>query len=415
MRQTVLQRQSRARLLIFRARPVCVITCWRQILCVSLLLVVAVGLPGVALGEDAARAEKELKQLRFRISQLEKQLARSRARESSIVAELGKVEKKLGGIKRELRETNLRQQKAEKNLAELRNRRAEEFRGLEVLRERMISQLRTAYALGRQEHLKIWLSQEDPAAAGRMLTYHQYLTRDRAARMDAVREQLGRLAGTETEIDREARELSAVYARQKEEMAALRETKAKRSKVLQELRTGIRSQDTRLAQAQDDKKRLEKLIRDLRMVLEAVPQSGVVHTGFGKLKRKLPWPVKGKLAASYGQRRTIGNGNLKWRGVFIETGAGAGVHAVSRGRVAFSDWLRGFGLLLILDHGDGYMSLYGYNQALYKSVGEWAEAGEVIATAGDSGGGDRTGLYFELRHRGKTINPLKWCAGEPKA
>jgi len=379
------------------------------------MLVVWAGLPAGAMAEDAARAEKELKQLRSKIARLEKQLARSRARETSLGADLGKVEKKLGTINRELRETALRQQEAEKNLAALHKRRAQEYSELTALRERMLSQLRAAYALGRQEHLKIWLSQEDPAAAGRVLTYHQYLTRERAARMDAVRDQLDRLARTEIEIDRESRELSAAQARHKEDMAALRASSTKRNKVLQELRADIRSQDKRLAQFQGNEKRLEKLIRDLQAALADVPQSGMAHTEFGKLKRKLPWPVKGKLAASYGQRRTVGNGNLKWRGVFIETGAGADVRAVSHGRVAFSDWLRGFGLLLIIDHGDGYMSLYGHNQALYKSVGEWAGAGEVIATAGDSGGGERRGLYFELRHRGKTINPLKWCAGKPKA
>lgn len=388
---------------------------WQRYLCMSLVLSVWILVPVGVAAEDAARAEKELKQLRTRILHLEKQLARGRARESSLAAELGKIEKKLSSITRELRATARRSQDTEQNLAKLRAQREDEFRQLAVLRERMLGQLRAAYALGRRETLKIWLNQEDPASVGRVLTYHRYLTKDRMQRMDAVREQLGQLARTEAEIDRQTHELSTMHARQTAEMEALRKTRAERAGVLHKLRADIRDQSGRLTEFQNNEKRLEKLIRELQLALADVPRSGAPHTEFGKLKRKLPWPVKGTLAHRYGQQRSVGNGNLKWRGVFIETGDGADVHAVSRGRVAFSDWLRGFGLLLILDHGDGYMSLYGHNQALYKSVGEWAEAGEVIATAGDSGGGERTGLYFELRHRGKTINPLKWCAGKPKA
>jgi len=134
---------------------------------------------------------------------------------------------------------------------------------------------------------------------------------------------------------------------------------------------------------------------------------------FAKLKRKLPWPVAGKLAAGFGDRREVGD--LRWRGAFIAASANRDVRAVAHGRVVFADWLRGFGLLIIVDHGDEYMTLYGHNQALYKAVGERVAPGDVVASVGDTGGMDRSGVYFELRHKGEPQNPQNWCAGTPDA
>jgi septal ring factor EnvC (AmiA/AmiB activator) len=363
--------------------------------------------------EDADTLQKELTQVRSRIEAVQKKLADDRARESSLAEHLQKVEKQIGKVNSALRDTETRVRQTEKTLQDLRTRQAQQSRELALLGEQMSQQIRAAYALGRQERLKLWLSQEDPAAVGRVLVYHQYLTRARAARIDAVTEQLARLAETEAAIAEETRQLGALRSRSAAELAALRERQAERRRVLDRLRTDIRGQDSELANHKKNERRLEQLVSELQAALDDIPRSSVPHTAFDKLRNKLPWPVKGRLTARYGERRSVGN--LTWRGVFIETAGGTDVRAVSHGRVAFADWLRGFGLLLIIDHGDGYMSLYGHNQALYKAVGEWVETGDVVAAAGDSGGMDRTGLYFELRHRGQTVNPLKWCAGSPKA
>jgi septal ring factor EnvC (AmiA/AmiB activator) len=363
--------------------------------------------------EDADTLQKELTQVRSRIEAVQKKLADDRARESALAEHLQKVEKQIGKVNSALRDTETRVRQTEKTLQDLRTRQAQQSRELALLGEQMSQQIRAAYALGRQERLKLWLSQEDPAAVGRVLVYHQYLTRARAARIDAVTEQLARLAETEAAIAEETRQLGALRSRSAAELAALRERQAERRRVLDRLRTDIRGQDSELANHKKNERRLEQLVSELQAALDDIPRSSVPHTAFDKLRNKLPWPVKGRLTARYGERRSVGN--LTWRGVFIETAGGTDVRAVSHGRVAFADWLRGFGLLLIIDHGDGYMSLYGHNQALYKAVGEWVETGDVVAAAGDSGGMDRTGLYFELRHRGQTVNPLKWCAGTPKA
>jgi septal ring factor EnvC (AmiA/AmiB activator) len=386
---------------------------WLRRVVPAIVALACVGLVFRVAAEDADTVQKELAQVRSRIEALQQRLAHDRARESSLAEQLQRVEKQIGEANRVLRDTDARVQRAEKTLKDLRARQAQQNRELALLGEQLSQQIRAAYALGRQERLKLWLSQEDPAAVGRVLVYHQYLTRARAARIDAVTEQLARLAETEAAIAEETRQLGALRSRRAGELAGLRERQSERRRVLERLRADIRGQDSELANFKRNERRLEQLVRELQAALDDISPSGIPHTAFDTLKNRLPWPVKGRLTARYGERRSVGN--LTWRGVFIETAGGTDVRAISHGRVAFADWLRGFGLLLIIDHGEGYMSLYGHNQALYKAVGEWVEPGDVIAAAGDSGGMDETGLYFELRHRGRTMNPLKWCVGTPKA
>jgi septal ring factor EnvC (AmiA/AmiB activator) len=147
-------------------------------------------------------------------------------------------------------------------------------------------------------------------------------------------------------------------------------------------------------------------------MLVDIPAEADGQQPFHSRKGKLRWPARGRLAQRFGAPRS---GGLRWRGVMIEAQEGGEVRAVSQGRIAFSDWMRGFGLLLIIDHGDGYMSLYGHNQTLYKEVGEWVDTGEVVALLGASGGRTESGLYFEMRHKGRPINPVHWCAGKPAA
>ena len=386
---------------------------WLRWVMPAIAALACAGLLLPASAEDADKVQKELADVRSRIATLQQKLSHDRARESSLAKRLREVEEQIGEASRALRDTDMRVQQAEGTLDDLRIRQAQQKHELTQLTRQMAQQIRAAYALGRQERLKLWLSQEDPATVGRVLVYHQYLTRARAARIDAVSGQLARVAETQADIAEETHQLSALRDRRANELAALRERESERRRVLERLRTDIRGQDGELANQKKNAQRLEQLIKELQAAFDDIPRSAVPHTAFDKLKSKLPWPVKGKLSARYGERRSLGN--LTWRGVFIETSGGSDVRAVSHGRVAFAEWLRGFGLLLIIDHGDGYMSLYGHNQALYKAVGEWVEAGDVVAAAGDSGGMDRTGLYFELRHRGQTMNPLKWCAGTPKA
>jgi septal ring factor EnvC (AmiA/AmiB activator) len=185
-----------------------------------------------------------------------------------------------------------------------------------------------------------------------------------------------------------------------------------RRQVIVQLQSQMQSRATQLGTLEQDQQRLQKLVQSLTLALQEIPQDDTQYTSLRQLKGKLRWPVVGRITRSFGAKEA--QGSLQARGVQIATQTGVDVRAIARGRVAFSDWLRGFGLLLIIDHGEGYMSLYGQNRSLYKDVGEWVERGETIAAAGDSGGQAGTGLYLELRKNGKPFNPAPWFKGKPQ-
>ena len=188
--------------------------------------------------------------------------------------------------------------------------------------------------------------------------------------------------------------------------------KQQKQLALDDIRRDIDSEGKQLSQLRKDERALKRILKSLTDLLSDIPGSLTNVKSFGQLKGQLPWPSGGKLTTRFGTAR--GDSGKRWSGVIIGTQRGDDVRAIARGRVAFSDWLRGYGLLLILDHGDGYMSLYGHNESVYRDTGEWVESGQVIASVGDSGGQHHTGLYFEIRRDGKPINPVKWCLnGKP--
>jgi septal ring factor EnvC (AmiA/AmiB activator) len=181
-----------------------------------------------------------------------------------------------------------------------------------------------------------------------------------------------------------------------------------RKELLAELGKKIKNQENTLTDLETSRGRIENLLKSLGELLADIPTSPSETRPFVSLKGKLPWPVNGPFMGSFGQPKNYGN--LKWNGVLIQAELGTPVHVVSHGRVAFADWLQGFGFIIIIDHGEGYMSLYGHNESLFKQTGDWVQANEVIATAGDSGGQLLTGVYFEIRSRGKPVDPSKWCS-----
>jgi len=265
--------------------------------------------------------------------------------------------------------------------------------------------------MGRQQQVKLLLNQEQPSAIGRALVYFGYLSRARLAQIEVMRMTLQQLRDLEQSVGEKTQQLNELRIRHEDESARLRQQKGAREQLLAEVTRELASRGGELKRLRNDEQQLQELVASLQEVLADVPAAAGEQRPFKTMKGKLSWPARGELARSYGSRR--GNTGLKWQGVLIAAPEGGKVRAISQGRVAFADWMRGFGLLLIIDHGDGYMSLYGQNQALYKEVGEWVDTGEVVATLGASGGQTKAGLYFELRHKGRPINPLGWCAGTP--
>ena len=171
----------------------------------------------------------------------------------------------------------------------------------------------------------------------------------------------------------------------------------------------IATQGSRLKKFVADEQQLQQLLKEIRNIMPSMLTEIDKRETFSKRRGQLKWPVKGKVKRIFGKSRQAAN--LKWNGVLISSNEGNNVRAISHGRVAYADWLRGYGMLVIIDHGDGYMTLYGYNQALYKETGDWVEEGEVIASVGRSGGQLKSGLYFEVRVKGQPSNPAKWCRG----
>lgn len=384
--------------------------CRARRIAAGLCLLLATAAP-LAAPDDPHKASSELTELRARIANVQKELESARAQESNLAKQVREVEQRIGALNLSLRTVKTRLRDGERQLGALQDEYAQTNAQLEAERQLLARQLRAAYLIGRQEQVKLLLNQEDPARFGRTLTYYRYLNQARLERIEKVEDMLARLDALQQEIGVQREDLAQSEALQAAELAELAEERLRRASLLERLQADIREQGGQLAQMQKDEKRLEQLIKDLQRALADLAPEGGARQPFAKLKRSLPWPVTGKLTAAFGDRREVGD--LRWRGAFIAASANQEVRAVAHGRVAFADWLRGFGLLIIIDHGDDYMTLYGHNQALFKEVGDWVGPGEVIASVGDTGGMARTGVYFELRHKGEPQNPQNWCAGKP--
>ena len=379
----------------------------------ALLSVLLLYQTSTAVAQDGPEKKQELRELREQIQILQEQLEANQKKKSKAEKRLREVESQIGESSRELRRIDRELDKIQRQIKSLRAEQRSQAGKLRRQRERLASEARRAYAMGHQQQVKLLLNQEQPAAVGRMLMYFGYFSRARRDQIEAMRNNLGQLRALEDSIARESESLTLLRDRQQRESERLQKKKDARKQAITALARELQNQGGKLRRLRADEQQLQELVASLQELLADIPAETAQQQPFNTLKGKLRWPTRGRLAESFGSRR--GSTGLKWRGVVIEAAAGGDVRAVSQGRVAFSDWMRGFGLLVILDHGDGYMSLYGHNQTLYKEVGEWVDTGEVVAQMGASGGQTKSGLYFELRHNGQPINPLSWCAGKPAA
>lgn len=374
-------------------------------LLLSCLLLCVSHLPAA---DDPAASARQLQELQQRIQILQRSLETDRERRDQLQQSLRSAEREIGAANRELRELAGQLAQRERRLADLGLERDQAREGLAGLRRQLERDARAAFAMGRQERVKLLLNQEDPARMGRMLSYYRYFAQARGERMAAVNRRLEEIARLEQEIDAERNTLALLHEQRESAVRVLAERQQERQQLLARVQLDMRDKGTELERLARDEQRLQELVRSLRELLSDIPAAPGDVRPFPARKGKLDWPVEGSLAARFGSRRAVGD--LTWRGVLIQAPLGTEVRAVSHGRVAFADWLRGFGLLVIIDHGEGYMTLYGHNQALYKEAGEWVETGEVIATVGDTGGPDVAGLYFELRQQGRPVNPVTWIA-----
>jgi len=375
----------------------------------ALLGLVLGGLLGLSGGQVLAAADAQdakLQVLRERIGALQQRIDRTRGEHHQLTGQLRDTEQQVGRLTRRLRVLAGRLARQQDKLRDLRDKERADSLALVSERDALASQVRAAYAAGRQERVKLLLNQEDPATLSRVLTYYDYLHRYRAGRMARLQTQLAALARTREQIDEETSRLADLQDKKQQEKLALEQSQSQRRQVVRALATELLSQGQEMAQLQRDEQELQDLLRGLREALSDIPPETDDAQQFAQRRGELAWPASGRLAASFGQPKI---GNLRWDGVMISAPEGREVRAVHAGRVAYADWLRGFGLLVIIDHGDGYMTLYGHNQSLFKETGDWVSSNEPIAAVGNSGGRDQTGVYFGIRYQGKPVDPIRWC------
>ena len=359
--------------------------------------------PAADAPQDTHQTEAQLKALKAEIERVSGQVTRDQVERDRLSKALKSAELSVSEVRASL--DKVRKDRADR--AAKRAALAEERRGHEsdLAREResLASQLRAAYLIGREEPLKLLLNQKDPSRAGRMFAYYSYFGHARAEQINRITATLARIGELDGELGAEDEMLAQLEEQRRAELERLDTARAKRGLVLASLQAESRSRSESLERMKRQQSGLEKLLRELKRAMEQFPAD--TATAFGRMRGKLAWPVDGRIVARFGESRA---GGVKWDGVLVATERGAPVHAVSPGRVVYADWLPGLGLLTIIDHGEGYLSLYGHNDRLYKAVGEKVAAGEPVAAAGDSGGRARPELYFEIRKAGKPVDPQPW-------
>ena len=264
---------------------------------------------------------------------------------------------------------------------------------------------RRAYLNGQQEYLKLLLNQQDPADIQRMLGYYRYLQQAQVTEITEVKETILQLHETQQQLAATKQAVANTLKKIQQQKSTLASQQKKQRAVLSQLMADFQDNESQLVTMRKNESRLAKLVEQLQKNLDDIPETA--GQSFTSARGTLEWPAAGKLKHRFGEKKP--QSEMRWQGVLIDTPVDSQVHAVHAGRIAFADWLRGFGLLVIIDHGDDYMTIYGHNQAIQRDSGSWVEQGEVIASAGTGGNETESGLYFEIRHRGKPTNPAKWC------
>ena len=368
------------------------------------------GFVGVSAAPSSQQeVQQKLADVQARIQELQRKRDKDLGEVGKIGRKLRETEKVIGQIDRRLDSNAAALKSGRERLSDLEAREKQMLEELSRHHGVLRTQARSEYLYSGQEKLRLLLNQQDPAMVSRMLVYYDYLRRARIREIERAREVLQSISQVQGEILEQqelTRQIQSDSLREKEK---LQQEQGKRKSVLASLRASASAKEAKLAYLEKDEKQLKGLLESLQGIPTSVPGAGRQEK-FHKFKGKLFWPVVGKPSNRFGQRRSDVSGRLNWRGVFIPSNEGNNVRSIFDGLVVFAEWLRGFGLLIIVSHDDGYMSLYGHNQSLYKRPGERVTAGERIATVGNSGGNTRSGLYFEIRKQGKPVNPGIWCA-----
>ncbi len=413
-----------------------------------------------AFADERTQTQQQLDATRQDIAELKKLLGKLQEEKSGVQkdlkgteTEMGKLEKQVEALQKELKKSESELQRLDAEKKKLQSARIEQQRLIAI-------QARAAYQNGRQEYLKLLLNQQNPEKFARTLTYYDYLSQARLEQLKNFNETLRQLANVENDIAMQQAQLLVQKSSLDSQRDELDKVRKERQQVLAKLNDDVKARDQKLAAREQDQADLSKVLKTIeetlarqareaeearqkaliaqqeaekkrlreaqaeadatdapRRTVKSTPGALVSSSGetfggpFASSRGRLPWPVDGRLLARFGESRGD-DARAKWDGVMISASAGSQVHAVHGGRVVFADWLRGAGLLVILDHGNGFLSLYGHNQTLLKSAGDVVKAGESISTVGSSGGQDTPALYFAIRQQGHPSDPAQWCRAQ---
>lgn len=358
-------------------------------------------------GADKIVYQKKLDRLQQSIVNIQAHLKETQSQRGHTLTELKQLEGKISANALALKNTEDKIKTLGSHIAQL--RKELDLLGQRLEKQKLIlsEQLRSAYTLGAQQSMKMMLNQQDPTEIGRIQTYYSYLNRAREAEIQSFIASIQQQQQQQQALSQSLASQETARTARKNQHRTLQKQRLLRNQLIVQLDQKINNQEQTLSGLETSRSKIEELLHSLGQLLADIPAAPDTNKPFKQQKGKLPWPAKGPFLARYGQSRH--QGDLKWKGVLISAPYGTPVRAVSHGRVAFSDWLQGYGFIIIIDHGEGYMSLYGHNESLLKQTGDWVAAGEVVATSGDSGGQPKPGLYFEIRVRGKPTDPYSWC------
>lgn len=372
----------------------------------ALALTCCLSTTGFAQNEEIDR-EAKLAELKETIEALKTELKGVIDQRSSLLGNLEESEKKISELAQKVQELKTQLNDNQTKLRTLEREKGELARAKKQQKSQVSEHVNAAYRLGHQSTIKLLLNQNDPTKITRNLKYLNYLIQARAKKIQAFETTLARIEKVEPEIRYEQQQLESNRKQLSGRRQDLMQAQSQRRHTLSQLEAIINNKDQELQAKEEDRKRLERLFASVIQVVGELEQAINIQK-ISQLKGQLPWPANGKIKHRYGSTRVAGK--LRWQGMVITADEGTSVTPIHYGQVVFSDYLRGHGLLVIVDHGNGFMSLYAHNQALYRSVGEWVTTDDIIAAIGNTGGAKQAGLYFELRYRGNPTNPHHWLS-----
>ncbi|MDP9010655.1 MAG: peptidoglycan DD-metalloendopeptidase family protein [Pseudomonadota bacterium] len=382
-------------------------------LCMSAVLacmLCASGRGAVTEPGDSAQAKAKLAAVRARIAELTNRMGSQLAQRDSLSARVRETELVIAAKRQRVEELHAAEARSERRRSELRADQTRNQSALQSERESLATQARAAYMIGRQEELKLLLNQSNPASLGRTLAYYGYFADQRSRKIQSIQDDETRLQQLVAQIEQQTHELQTLEDTAAQEIAGLQHARAERTVAVAALTKKLASAHQELGDLKREEQAVETLVADLARMLQDFPVDP--SQSFDHMRGKLPWPVPGRLSTRYQAPRENSAGGVRWNGVMIDAARGAKVRAAFYGRVVYADWLQGLGLLMIVGHSGGYMTLYGHAEVLYKSVGDRVAPGDVIAALSDTEGVNPQ-LYFEIREGRKTVDPKVWLKTNP--